>query len=235
LPERLRFRRTVRRLVASGLFDESWYVRNNPDVVIRGSQPLVHWASVGWREGRDPHPLFDTSWYLKNCEDAAGVDLDPVSHFLDRGASLDCNPNPLFDTSYYLKTNPSVATAGINPLVHYLRSGAAERRDPHPLFETARYLEQHPDVRKTGLNPLVHYVESRRKGAYLTSVSPAAAFDPRSSSRTSTEASRRPTMVDALTTLIKLGVPVKSVLDVGVLSGTAPLMQVFPNLKHYLF
>ena len=45
---------------------------------------------------------------------------------------------------------------------------------------------------------------------------------------------RLPTMTDALQTVC-LGVEVASILDVGVLHGTPPLIEVFPDLPHYLF
>ena len=42
-------------------------------------------------------------------------------------------------------------------------------------------------------------------------------------------------MEDSLETLVRLGVPVNSILDVGVQGGTKPLMTIFPELPHYLF
>ena len=46
---------------------------------------------------------------------------------------------------------------------------------------------------------------------------------------------RLPTMTATLEILTAYQVPVHSVLDVGVQSGTEPLMSVFPHLKHQLF
>jgi FkbM family methyltransferase len=42
-------------------------------------------------------------------------------------------------------------------------------------------------------------------------------------------------MGNSLETLIAFGVPVRSVLDVGVQGGTKPLMSAFPNVPHFLF
>lgn len=42
-------------------------------------------------------------------------------------------------------------------------------------------------------------------------------------------------MDDSLRALVRLGVPVNSVLDVGVQGGTKPLMSVFQKVPHYLF
>ena len=46
---------------------------------------------------------------------------------------------------------------------------------------------------------------------------------------------RLPEVTDSLRALRALGVPVECVLDVGILHGTAGLMQVFPDVKHHLF
>ena len=46
---------------------------------------------------------------------------------------------------------------------------------------------------------------------------------------------RLPTMTSSLRALIRHGVEVQSVIDVGVLSCTLPLMELFPGVKHYLF
>lgn len=46
---------------------------------------------------------------------------------------------------------------------------------------------------------------------------------------------RIPTMTNSLETLLRCGVKVEAVIDVGVLNGTPPLMRVFSHLRHYLF
>jgi len=40
------------------LFDCSFYLRTNPDVVREGYNPLIHFLLIGAKESRDPHPLF---------------------------------------------------------------------------------------------------------------------------------------------------------------------------------
>lgn len=42
-------------------------------------------------------------------------------------------------------------------------------------------------------------------------------------------------MTDSLQTILSLGVEVRTVLDVGVQSGTYSLKEVFPDIKHHLF
>ena len=49
------------------------------------------------------------------------------------------------------------------------------------------------------------------------------------------KADRIPTMSDSLSALMDAGVPVRSILDIGILYGTDPLKRMFPNTRHYLF
>ena len=46
---------------------------------------------------------------------------------------------------------------------------------------------------------------------------------------------RKPTMQDSLRVIAEAGVEVEVVLDVGVLTGTQPLIDVFPRVRHHLF
>ncbi|NLT19128.1 MAG: glycosyltransferase [Clostridiales bacterium] len=46
-------------LKRSGLFDEEYYCLQNPDVRQADVDPLWHFVSVGWKEGRNPNANFD--------------------------------------------------------------------------------------------------------------------------------------------------------------------------------
>jgi O-antigen biosynthesis protein len=143
----------------SEIFDNSYYLRMNPDLTKWNRIPLVHYFSKGWQEGRNPHPLFDTSYYLKQNLDVAEAGVNPLVHYIGVGAREGRDPHPLFDSMYYREQNPDVLEAGITPLEHYLTTGFKEGRNPHPLFATSYYLEQNPDVAEAGVNSLVHYIE----------------------------------------------------------------------------
>ena len=99
--------------------------------------PLWHYATVGWQEGRHPHPLFDTSFYLEHNPDVAQAGVNPLWHYATVGWQEGRNPHPLFDTSFYLEHNPDVAQAGVNPLWHYATVGWQEGRNPNALFDSA--------------------------------------------------------------------------------------------------
>ena len=43
---------------SSGGFDAQYYLLHNPDVAAAGVDPLLHYNTVGWHEGRNPNALF---------------------------------------------------------------------------------------------------------------------------------------------------------------------------------
>jgi glycosyltransferase involved in cell wall biosynthesis len=69
----------------SAFFDASYYLEMNPDVAATGSDPLEHYLSQGWLEGRNPHTSFDTKFYLETNPDVAAMNVNPLQHFVARG------------------------------------------------------------------------------------------------------------------------------------------------------
>jgi len=160
-------------IVASGLFDEAYYLATNPDVRARGGSGLAHFVLRGSSEGRSPHPLFDVHYYRRHNADVATASVNPLAHYWRFGVTEGRNPHPLFDLAYYRANNPDVAGAGLEPLTHFLRFGGREGRNPNPLFDCAYYLKNNPDVAASTINPLVHFVtEGWREGRR-----PSDAFD----------------------------------------------------------
>ena len=75
-----------RRLVKSGLFDESWYLSQYPDVAAAGGDPLEHYFAFGAAEGREPNAFFSTKHYLAENPDAVASGLNPLVHYCLYGA-----------------------------------------------------------------------------------------------------------------------------------------------------
>ena len=67
---------------SSGLFDQAWYLANNPDVAKAGVDPLIHYLCNGGFEGRDPGPNFCSSWYLDAYIDVKRNGANPLVHYL---------------------------------------------------------------------------------------------------------------------------------------------------------
>jgi glycosyltransferase involved in cell wall biosynthesis len=142
------------------LFDQSYYLEQNPDLPREGMDLLAHYTALGGQEGRDPNPLFDTTFYRKRYADAAAFGVHPLVHYIEIGVNAGFDPNPLFDTSYYLERNPDVIEAGLNPLAHYLQYGVLDGRNPDALFDTTYYIMHTPDLAVTGQNPLAHFLST---------------------------------------------------------------------------
>ena len=79
---------------SSGLFDEDWYLANNPDVAQAKVEPLLHYLRYGGFEGRDPNLFFDSDWYLTCNPDVASSGMNPLLHYIRFGATESRDPNP---------------------------------------------------------------------------------------------------------------------------------------------
>ncbi len=67
------------------MFDQSWYLSNNPDVVLANVNPILHFLQYGGLEGRDPGPNFSSKWYLDTYEDVKVAGINPLIHYLRYG------------------------------------------------------------------------------------------------------------------------------------------------------
>lgn len=174
----------------SGLFDEEYYLNENPDVKESGADPIEHYCEFGWKEGRNPSPDFNTVFYFQEYEDVKEGGGNPLLHYIKFGRGegrkivssgaipgsknknqqkhnkaeeqdeLLIRNSGLFDEAFYLESYPEVAKQGNDPIEHYCSQGWKDLKNPSLKFDTAFYLEQNPDIRKAGMNPLLHYIKS---------------------------------------------------------------------------
>lgn len=80
-----RIKRDAILITQAGLFDEPWYLKQNPDVAEAGLSPLVHYLCHGWLEGRDPSATFSTKDYLALHDDVVARGLNPLVHYAKVG------------------------------------------------------------------------------------------------------------------------------------------------------
>lgn len=66
-------------------FDARFYLAENKDVAEGGADPIEHFLSTGWREGRDPAPWFSVSDYLELNPDIAEAGVNPFVHYVEAG------------------------------------------------------------------------------------------------------------------------------------------------------
>ncbi|WP_428927720.1 hypothetical protein [Marinibacterium sp. SX1] len=160
-------------------FDAAYYLDRYPDVRGAGMDPVAHYLTHGWQEGRDPSAEFSTSAYLASYPDVAASGMNPLFHYVRHGRKEGRKPNPAtarggidparleqvmalvaheVDPDFYRTQNPDVAAAGIDPVHHFCAHGWREGRDPGPRFSLAGYLALHPDLAMRPRNPLEHFV-----------------------------------------------------------------------------
>lgn len=81
LRRRLAILKWKRALSKSPLFNADWYLQNFPDIASEGLDPLKHYLSSGWREGRRPGPEFDGTYYFARYHDVEKLDMPPLVHY----------------------------------------------------------------------------------------------------------------------------------------------------------
>lgn len=148
--------------MSAGLVDAQYYLAANPDVAASGMDPAAHYASSGWKEGRNPDAFFSTNGYLAANPDVAKAGMSPLDHYDQFGWKEGRDPSAAFDNEQYLAHNPDVKAAGMDPLLHYLQYGQVEGRATyaaigkpsdftHGSFDSEYYLLANPDVAKAAL------------------------------------------------------------------------------------
>ncbi|WP_395662452.1 glycosyltransferase [Aestuariivirga sp.] len=65
-------------------FDVEFYARQVANLK-PGTDALLHYFLVGWRDGLDPSPAFSTMYYLRSNPDVANSGLNPFWHYLIAG------------------------------------------------------------------------------------------------------------------------------------------------------
>ncbi|GLQ66547.1 glycosyltransferase family protein [Gluconobacter kondonii] len=169
------------------MFDACWYLEAYPDVRDAGIDPLEHYMTVGWREGRNPSAAFDTQLYLCANPDVVKANLNPLEHYVMSGrvevgsvtspemiedisivpGNRDLDEEMLlnnmgivaedFDAGFYRRRNPDLEGTDDDLFRHFMTTGWKEGRDPSGRFDVGYYLWANPDVAVAEINPLLHY------------------------------------------------------------------------------
>jgi hypothetical protein len=79
---------------------------------LAGVDPLEHFQTSGWREGRDPNQFFDTKFYLNQNPDVAAAGVNPLQHYETYGWKEGRDPSYFFDTRKYLQGGSGATVVG---------------------------------------------------------------------------------------------------------------------------
>ncbi len=71
-------------------FDPEWYLEQNPDVEKAGINPLNHFITNGWKEGRNPSKHFDVNKYIEENPEMLPINMQPFLHieFVSNNSTL---------------------------------------------------------------------------------------------------------------------------------------------------
>jgi len=152
-------------IAGSGLFDDDWYITQNPDVARSGINPLFHYVQHGAAEGRVPYPGFNAARYVANAEAKGRIGRNPLAHFILHGCADDLLAKgllgkfstetiriamtrlaalPIFNADEYLVLNEDARATGsiadVEPVNHALVQGFPEGRSVFMKTTVARAL-----------------------------------------------------------------------------------------------
>jgi hypothetical protein len=157
--------------IVATAFDGAFYRTVYPDVLEGGLDPVRHYMSSGWREGRDPAPWFSTRAYLADHPDVAEAGWNPLHHYLVRGRREGREVARSSEADKYLLQR---ARDGESPRWRFealsdlpqdpdlLAEAAAEAHRRRTVvaveFDAEFYLGANPDVAKAHVDPLDHFM-----------------------------------------------------------------------------
>lgn len=112
-------------ILASDLFEPSWYVARYPDASDYDGGPLEHFLQFGASENRSPNAVFDTAWYKTAYPEVVASGRNPLAYYALFGIAQKHSASPAFDTHWYAVHNAHHLTTGLTPLQHFIHAGQA--------------------------------------------------------------------------------------------------------------
>lgn len=161
----------------SEYFDGNWYLKVYEDVASNWTgQPIVHYLSHGWLEGRNPGPSFDTAKYMDLYCIGEYEGWNPLKHYEQVGKANGIIPpktdydlvkkSKYFDEEWYTKEYLSETGEWCGDAVlHYITIGWKQGNNPSIYFDAVRYSNIYRRDEREEINPLVHYeLEEKNMG-----------------------------------------------------------------------
>ena len=142
----------------SPLFNQKWYLSQNPDVKAKKIGAAKHYVKYGWKEGRNPSLEFNTIEYIKKYPEILQSKLNPIIHYIQNNKCPEnkekitkekhdiIKNSKYWNEKWYLDNNPDVKKAKINPIRHYLQYGL-NKRNPSDQFNAKLFSQLYSKVK----------------------------------------------------------------------------------------
>jgi hypothetical protein len=148
------------------IFDDDYYLAQNPDIAATEADPFTHYFNTGRFEFRRPSLFFDPEFYLEEYPDIAKSGIEPLEHYLSKGWVEGRFPTAHgFDANWYRETYLETVDSSDIPLIHYIREGLESGYSPNRSFDAAQYLRDNPDTITMDMSPFIHYLQFGLKGS----------------------------------------------------------------------
>lgn len=155
----------------SALFDGRYYLDTNPDLAASEINPLLHYVTHGFFEGRSPCVLFDMDYILEQIQPGSSswdVERKREQFRRFRGLrhmmqSTDVDPGPFFENSVFRQSAARLSMGSEDiPLEHYLNArGRCEDGylECSSLASMAYYMSNNLDLEQAEVIPLLHLTQ----------------------------------------------------------------------------
>ncbi len=144
-------------------FDADFYLTLHSDVKEAGVDPVEHFLSFGWHEGRAPNDWFKPDHYASYTYELDTETQNPFVHLLERAIAERTDPQVLYENIHKTQVPHRKRAAGgardlaEMPLIVH-RPSRETLEMVRVAFDTEFYLEQNPEVAETGIDPVVHFL-----------------------------------------------------------------------------
>ncbi|MDX3901023.1 MAG: glycosyltransferase [Sphingobium sp.] len=129
-------------IMESSQFDQEYYLKNNPDVIKSGIEPIDHFCRFGWREGRNPSSKFHTRFYLEENPDVSAGNINPFVHWLLYGRNEGRAGTP----DIHHDNDGKFAGRPFNPSVIFVSHEASRTGAPMVLLSMLRWIKENTDI-----------------------------------------------------------------------------------------
>ncbi|MEM6375901.1 MAG: glycosyltransferase, partial [Pseudomonadota bacterium] len=133
-------------------FDDTYYRAHNPVVSQSHSDALLHFLTIGWREGRNPRPDFDIAYYLAENADIRQSGQNPFLHWVRHGRK---EGRPGTDPN---APSPPAAASTRSEEIDWTLYSPEELAAISDTFDTDFYIREYPEVADLDVDPKVHYL-----------------------------------------------------------------------------
>ena len=176
--------------VVSRELNGAFYHAEYPDVEVASTDPLLHFCTVGWREGRNPNPNFDVINYLVTNPDIAAADVNPFYHYLFHGrqegrpVAQAVRPSvrtrllfglevvnwveqlhEVVNSAYYQSNLDKNLHPGVDPVAHFAYWGWRDGKSPSPRFDIRQMRNLYAEASRLLINPCIAHL-AKVRGVY---------------------------------------------------------------------